>query len=221
VHLQLNSCNLATILIALGVATTTAPAKADTVTFQTEHFACDLTLDNVAKGHLEPGKPLVINVPRRVEYLVQCESHEIPVKLYARSYLFSVSGMPNGPLKPSINLLPVAVLPTLVRASSSPGMEVTTTTTVRSVGCKISHGASFGLKEGRLIRQAKIRTIASGTRVRLTKAEPIHCGDTNLIEIQGSNWRAWFPNKAFNFSFRGRKIEVFPPSQDSTCCWIG
>lgn len=210
------------LLAGAGSASAQVPSavKIDPVTFSADQFACDLEIDGKSSGHLVPGKPVTINLPRKVEYLVECESHEIPVKLYARFYLTAPRFGSGGALVPKVTLLPLAVLPNVIDASSEPGMEVTAISTVKSVGCKVSGGAGFGLREGKPTVPTAVRTIAAGTKVKPTRSEPIHCGDTNLVELQGPDWKAWFPNRSFQFSYRGRRITLFEPSQDATCCWI-
>jgi hypothetical protein len=219
-RLSSESLRAAGAFLAITVVAVAAPANAGPVTFETRQFACDLTVDNQPRGHLEVDKPVTIDLPPKVEYLIQCESHELPVKVYARNYLTAGSHMPNAPMSHGISILPIAVLPNLVRAASAQGMEIIAATDVHSIDCKLSEGSSFGLQEGQPKPSTTVRTVASGTKVKLTGNPPIHCGETNLIEVQGPGWRAWFPNKAFTFSFQGRKIEVFAPSQNDTCCWI-
>lgn len=218
--LHLDSKNSARFAIFISLSLAAAPALADQVKFQTEGFACNLRIGTEEKGRIAPERPLTLNLPRRVEYLVQCESHETPVKLYARAFLAPTGPTRNSPLQQNLVLRPVAVLPNLVQASAAPGMKVVAATNVASIGCKLSAGRSFGLAEGTVVPQTTTRNIPEGTTVRLTGADPVNCGGTNLIEVQGPGWRAWFPNKAFTFSFQGRRIDIFPPSQDYTCCWI-
>ncbi|MDO6415941.1 hypothetical protein Q4F19_16245 [Sphingomonas sp. BIUV-7] len=209
------------MLSAAGAGISQRPANVDPVTFVADQFACDLKIDGRPSGHITPGQPLTVSLPRKFEYLVECESHELPVKLYARYYLTAPRNGTSEALTPQVTLLPVAVLPNLIKASSAPGMEMTAISTARSAGCKLSTGYHEQLQEGTPAAPSAVRTVTAGSRVKPTTAEPVHCGDTNLVELQGPGWTAWFPNRAFQFSFRGRLIFLYEPSRDLSCCWIG
>jgi hypothetical protein len=185
-------------------------ATADQVRFHTLQYGCDLKVFGQPRGRAEPVSPLTIDLPRGQEYLVECESHDVPVKLYARTNVFSRGDFKNGSLPSEVTIAPVAVLPNVVRAAAENKIDVTTTTDASSVACELGQSHQI------------ITTphIPAGTAVKLSGEPQIHCGDTNLIEVLVGGSKALFPNRDFSFSYKGKPIPLFPPSQDFECCWI-
>jgi hypothetical protein len=194
----------------------------DPVTFHADEYGCSLRIDGREVGRIEPNAPKTIPLPRGREYLVECESHDIPVKLYARNYLFSRGDFRNGPLANEVRLLPVAVLPNIIKAVAAQKLTATTLIDSKNVGCQndpVKPDHPWEDKSHQISPEQQ-RVIPKGTAVELTPTSLRHCGDTNLIEVRFDGWTDWFRNRDFEFSYQGKKITLFPVSQDLDCCWI-
>jgi len=196
----------------------TQMAWAEPVRFHAKQYGCELTVFGVSRGRVEPDKPFTTDLPRGREYLVECESHDIPVKLYARNYVGSFGrGMPM-----DVTVAPVAVLPNVVRAAAKGRIVVTAIADSNNVSCKVKKkdpNSPFQ-DESHQIAPEQSYHLLRGTVVTLTGSPPLHCGDTNLIEVSIDDSKAWFPNKDFSFSYMGLTIPLYSPSQDFECCWI-
>lgn len=197
-------------------------AIADPINFSTEQYSCQLSVDGVDRGKIEPGTPLTINLfggggpfsGSSREYLVECESHEIPVKLYARHYLYR--------RLQDVTVVPVAVLPNAIRAAAAGKIDVTAIADSSSLACEITKEDpkdSF-FDKSRQIKPEHPYRIPKGASVQLTGASLLHCGDTNLIEVVVQNSKSWFRNQDFVFSYKGKTIALYRPSQIYECCWI-
>jgi hypothetical protein len=193
----------------------------DQVTFTTKDYPCDLTSDGKPLGRLSPGKPLTITMGRGREYLIECTT-DVGVKLYSRDYLSSRTDFFNGSLPTHMDVVPVAVLPNLVKAAAAGNVEVTADTLSESLECNEgkSNPSEPWADNSKQIIPAKRVSIPKGTKVNVLPDKPLHCGNTNLIRLNVSGEKAWFPNKDFVFTYKDRSIGVFPPSQDYACCWI-
>jgi hypothetical protein len=194
-------------------------AAADQVMLHTLQYGCELKVFGQSRGRVEPDAPLTIDLPRGREYLVECESHDIPVKLYARINVFARGDIRTGSLPTDIKISPVAVLPNVVQAAALSKIDVKTTTNTSSVACEVGPEEKLGRKS-RQIAPLQVLQIPAGTAVQLSGERQIHCGDTNLIEVMVGGSKALFPNRDFSFSYKGKPISLFPPSQDLECCWI-
>jgi hypothetical protein len=196
-------------------------AAADPTTFHAEQYVCELTIDGEAKGRIYPDQPFTIDLPRGHEYVVECESHDIPSKLYARNYVFSRGDFRSGPLPADVTVAPVAVLPNVVRAAVAGELEVTAVVNTTSVICqgKSKDQRNLSSKDSHLITPQEPQEIPKGAVVQLSGAPWMHCGDTNLIEVIVGGSKAWFRNRDFVFSYKGKAIPLFDLSQDLACCW--
>jgi hypothetical protein len=199
-------------------------STADEVTFHAERYGCDLRVSGNPQGRVEPDKPLTISLERGREYLVECESHDIPVKLYARNYVGSYGPTPfqASPLPKDVTVVPVAVLPNVVGAAAAGKIDVVTVTESISTACKADEKDPkdlFSDTTHQIAPEHPYR-IKKGRHVELTGKRPMHCGDTNLIEVVVDDNNAWFPNRDFSFQYNGKAIPLYPPSQDFGCCWI-
>jgi hypothetical protein len=185
-------------------------------------YACDLTVFGRPLGHLSPGSPLTVPFARGNEYLIECKSSEIGVKLYARQNLYSQANFANGALPSNFEIVPVAVLPNLVKAAAGNRIEVATTKASRDLQCEVGkqNPKDPWADASKQIVPAKRITIPMGVKVTVLPDRPIHCGDTNLILVNYNGQKAWFPNRDFIFTYKSKPIGVFPPSQDRACCWI-
>lgn len=201
---------------------TTQAARADPITFRAEHYGCELSVFGKPEGRVEPDRPLTIDLPRGREYLVECESNDIPVKLYARNNVFSRGNFQNGALPADVTVVPVAVLPNAVRAAAAMKIDVTANSDSSSFACKveIKDPKDPLSKQSHQIAPPRPDRILKGTSVQLTGLPQMHCGDTNLIEVKVGGSKAWFRNRDFDFSYKGKPILLYPPSQDLECCWI-
>jgi hypothetical protein len=126
--------------LALLAATFAAQASStDPVTFHAEKYGCELSVFGNLRGRVEPDRPLITSLDRGREYLVECESHDIPVKLYARNYVGSYGPMPfqGSPLPKDVTVVPVAVLPNVVRAAAAGKINVTAVAESNSVDCEV------------------------------------------------------------------------------------
>lgn len=196
-------------------------ALADPVSFKAEGYGCDLKIMGKAHGRIDPGSPKIVDLPRGREYLVECESHDIPVKLYARANLFAKGDFRTAPLPSEMVLVPVAVLPNLARAAAAKAINVTAVADTMSVGCKVTKDPkSPGETISRQTVSPKPLRIAKGTSAQLTATPWMHCGDTNLVEATVGGSKGWFRNRDFAFAYKGKPIELFSPSRDYACCWI-
>ncbi|SEI81274.1 hypothetical protein [Paraburkholderia diazotrophica] len=206
---------------SLIIATLSLPARADSVTFHAVQYGCDLKIDGHTEGRLEVGTAKSLELQRGREYLVECESHDIPVKLYARSYVFSRGDFRNGPLLNDVVLTPVAVLPNVVRAAAMNQIDVTSTVDSAEVSCRTTKDPKDQRSNitSQVIPQSPHR-IPKGSQIHLTGAPMMHCGDTNLIQANVDGAKRWFKNRDFAFSYHGKAITLFEVSQDLECCWI-
>ena len=214
-----------TVLLGLTLLFATIAAhtiRADPVTFRAEQYGCDLSVFGSPRGRVELDTPNTIDLPRGREYLVECESHDIPVKLYARNYVFPRGNFQNGVLPKDVVVVPVAVLPNVIRAAAATKIDVTAIADSSSLACEVSKKDPKDpmTDESRQIASPNPHRISKGTSVQLTGAPLTHCGDTNLIEVVVDGSKAWFRNRDFTFSYKGKAISLFPPSQDYDCCWI-
>jgi hypothetical protein len=197
-------------------------AEADPITFRTEQYGCELSIFGDPKGRVEPDRPMTVDLHRGREYLVECESHDIPVKLYARENVFSRGDFRNGALPADVIVDPVAVLPNVVRAAAAKKIDVIAAADSISVACKVdikNPKDSFSRESHQIASPHPLR-IMKGSPVQLTGAPQMHCGDTNLIEAMVDGSKAWFRNRDFVFSYEDKPISLYPPSQDFECCWI-
>jgi hypothetical protein len=204
------------------VALTAQLARADPIKFRAEEYGCELSVFGSPRGRIELDKPLTIDLPRGREYLAECESHDIPVKLYARNNVFPRGNFQNGALPTDVTMVPVAVLPNAVRAAADRKIDVTAIVDSISVACKveIKDPKNPLSTESHQTSPPRPDRIPKGTSVQLTRAPQMHCANTNLIEVIVGGSKAWFRNRDFSFSYKGKPIPLFPPSQDYECCWI-
>jgi hypothetical protein len=192
-------------------------AQAAQIRFHTKQYGCELTVFGAAKGRVEPEMPLTIDLPRGREYLVECESHDIHVKLYSRDSIFVSSSLPT-----DYTLDPVAVLPNVLRAAAEGKISVIAAADSRNVACHVTKkdpNSPFQ-DESHQIAPERSYQVKKGTVVRPTVSPQLHCGDTNLIELFVDGSTAWFRNKDFSFFYNGSAIPLYRPSQDFECCRI-
>jgi hypothetical protein len=199
-------------------------SRADQVTFHAEQYGCELSVFGNPRGRVEPDRPLTTSLDRGREYLVECESHDIPVKLYARNNVGSFGSAPfqDSPLHRDVTVVPVAVLPNVVRGAAAGKIDVTAVADSNSVACKVDKKDpkdAFS-DETHQIAPKDPHRIPKGSHVQLTGTPQIHCGDTNLIEVVVDGSKAWFRNRDFSFFYKEKPIPLYPPSQDFDCCWI-
>lgn len=201
---------------------TRSPAQIqDPVTFKVKDYGCDLTTPGRPLGHLSPDNPLTASFARGREYLIECTSLDIGVKLYARHFLYSPAGF-NGALPSEFDVVPVAVLPNLVKAAAANRIVVTAVTNAQNLECKEEKAdpkEPWRDTSTQVVPPNRI-TVPNGTVPTVLADRPMHCGDTNLILIDYGGRKAWFRNRDFIFTFKGKPIGVFPPSRDYPCCWI-
>src|SRR4051794_30861524 len=111
-----------------------------------------------------------------------------PVKLYARNYVGSFGRGPFGrgnPLPKDVTVVPVAVLPNVIKAAQKGEVDVTAIADSTAVGCKVDRkDPNDSLSENsQQIKPDRLHRIPKETSVQLTGAAQVHCGDTNLIEV--------------------------------------
>lgn len=190
------------------------------VTFRVVDFACELKILGQPVGLLELNKPKVVPLATGREHLVECTSRvSPPVKLYARYHLFVTSGRMN-----EVELNPVSVLPNAVKAVAAGGIVATTVRDAVPQQCQRSPQAAsapfWNRERGELAAASGQPVIPKGTKVTLSGTRPDFCFDTNLVEVVSPSGSVWYRSKDFEFSVEGKIIRLYPPSQDSACCWI-
>lgn len=199
-------------------------SRADPVTFRVIDFPCDLSIFGKLIGPIELNQPKVVRLPRGKEYLVECSSFRIPVKLYARRYLFAAGDFQTGALPNEVVLQPVAVLPNVVKAVATGGLVATTVRDAIPYQCKrppkAASASDWSRERGEIIIAKDRPIIPKNTKVLLSPSRPEFCFDTNLVGVQSPSGATWYRNEDFVFSHEGKAINLYPPSQHAECCWI-
>src|SRR5689334_7543327 len=169
------------ILVLLFAVVSIAGASSEVaaqVRFRTEIYACELSVDAQPRGRVAPDAPLMTVLQRGQEHLVECESHDIPVKLYSRNYVGSFGPLGGGPALPAdITVRPVAVLPNVVRSASEGKIVVTAIVDSRNVDCKVKkkNPNDQFQEESHQIPPQHSYVIQKGTSVKLTGTPQLHC----------------------------------------------
>lgn len=219
--LEMKWFSLPLLLALFAAAHSQVDPKGTPVSFRVVDFPCELKILGQPVGLLELDKPKVVPLATGREHLVECTSHTSPpVKLYARYHLLVTGGRQN-----EVELNPVAVLPNVVKAVAAGGIVATTIRDAVPQECKRSPKASsaspWNRERGELAVASGQPVIQQGTKVTLSATRPDFCFDTNLVEVVSAGGRTvWYRNNDFEFSFRGKVIRLYPPSQSSACCWI-